>query len=202
MQPAGDNPDACERFSGEWLTRHGDLFQPGRRVLDLGCGPGDDTAQLTALGLWVVALDRDRPSLLQARAAAPAAHFVQADLAGGLPFKPGVFDVVVASLSLHYFRWETTRRIAGEVAGLIRPGGRLLCRVNRVGDVHFDYGVGPEHEPELFEVRPGHLKRFFTAETLAALLDEAFEIDALWPETTTRWELPKRTLVARARPKG
>jgi SAM-dependent methyltransferase len=172
------------------------------RVLDLGCGPGDDTAQLTAMGLSVVALDRDRPSLLQARAAAPTARFVQGDIAGGLPFKPCVFDVVVASLSLHYFHWETTRRIVREVAALIRPGGRLLCRVNQVGDVHFDYGVGPEREPELFEVRPGHLKRFFSEETLAELLDESFEIDALWAETTTRWEQPKRTLVARARPKG
>jgi SAM-dependent methyltransferase len=202
MQPANDSPDACERFSGEWLTQHADLFQPGLRVLDLGCGPGDDTAQLTALGLWVVALDRDRPSLLRARVAAPEAHVVQADIAGGLPFKPGAFDVVVASLSLHYFHWETTRRIVAEVGALIRPGGRLLCRVNRVGDVHFDYGVGPELEPELFEVRPGHLKRFFSEETLAALLTENFEIEALWPETTTRWEQPKRTLVARARPKG
>lgn len=202
MQPANDNPDACERETGEWLSFHHDLLPPGLRVLDLGCGPGDDTAQLVALDLRVVALDRDRPSLVQARAAAPAACCLQVDISNGLPFKPRMFDVVVASLSLHYFRWETTRRIVREVAGLIKPDGWLLCRVNRVGDVRFEYGVGTQHEPELFEVRPGHLKRFFTEETLDELLSEAFVIDTLWPETTMRWEQPKRTLVARARPKG
>ena len=202
MHPEASEPAEPQRPSGEWLATHHDLLRPGLRVLDLGCGWGNDAVELRNLELRVFGMDRSRENLEQARRAAPDVPLVQADMAQGLPFRPATFDLVVASLSLHYFPWETTRRIVRDVAGVLRPGGWLLCRVNRVGDVNFDYGVGVEHEPELFEVTPGHLKRFFSAETLADVLDEAFHVDVITPEMTTRFRAPKQTLVARAQRRG
>ena len=202
MHPEASEPAEPRRPSGEWLAAHHDLLRPGLRVLDLGCGWGNDAGELRKLGLNVIGMDRSRENLEQARRAAPDVPLVQADMAQGLPFRSAAFDLVVASLSLHYFPWETTRRIARGVADVLRPEGRLLCRVNRVGDVNFDYGVGVEREPELFEVTPGHLKRFFCETTLAELLDEAFRVDVITPETTTRFGAPKQTLVARAKRRG
>jgi len=40
---------------------------PGARVLDVGCGPGHDTAELRLLGLNAVGFDRSRGMLAQAR---------------------------------------------------------------------------------------------------------------------------------------
>jgi SAM-dependent methyltransferase len=202
MHPEKPHSTATQRPSGEWLAAHVGLLLPGLRVLDLGCGWGNDAVELHNLGLAVVGMDRSRDNLERARQVAPGVPLVQADMTQRLPFRAAAFDVVVASLCLHYFPWETTRRVVHDVADLIRPEGWLLCRVNRVGDVSFDYGVGIEHEPEFFEVEPGHFKRFFTEETLAELLCDAYRIDVITRETTTRFGAPKQTLVARAQRRG
>ena len=60
---------------------------PGRIVIDVGCGPGGYLPDLLAGGAPVVALDAARAMLDLARAAAPAALPVRADVAA-LPFRP------------------------------------------------------------------------------------------------------------------
>jgi SAM-dependent methyltransferase len=187
-----------ERPSDAWLDEHRDLLQPDLLALDLGCGTGEDSYDLLALGLRVIALDRSMHRLRRAHELAAAARFVRADITRDMPFAADTFDIVVASLSIHYFDWATTVRIAGEIARILRPGGWLICRVNRVGDVNFEYGCGPEIEPEYFEVRPGHRKRYFTETTLRELLEPCFTIDAISARGSRRWGAEKRTLVARA----
>jgi len=59
----------------------------GRPVIDMGCGPGGYLPDLHARGAPVVALDAARAMLDLARAAAPAAMPVRADIAA-LPFRP------------------------------------------------------------------------------------------------------------------
>jgi hypothetical protein len=68
-----------------------------------------------------------------------------------------------------------------------------------VGDTASLYGQGPEHEPDYFEVEPGHFKRFFSEaslrETLALHLEVAFIISQ---KTPVHGQYVKQTLVARA----
>ena len=187
------------RPSDPWLDDHSDLLGPGKLALDLGAGSGEDAAELTERGLSVIAFDQSLYRLRRARMIAPEARFVRGDMTKPFPFDDGVFDVVVASLSLHYFDWETSQRIVAEVSRVLRPGGWLIARVNRVGDVHFDYGVGREVEPEYFEVHPGHFKRFFTASSLRRLLMPSFNIDRIDERASWRWGKEKKTLMARAR---
>lgn len=52
----------------------------GQHILDLGCGPGDLSAQLAARGLTVTGIDRDPELLAAARTSAPHVHFEQQDL--------------------------------------------------------------------------------------------------------------------------
>ena len=187
-----------QRPSDPWLQEHRDLLVPGLLVLDLGCGSGEDTVDLRAFGLDVIAFDRSLWGLQRIRERAPGTRFVRGDMRETLPFADEQFDAVVASLSIHYFDWRTTERIVSEIYRVLRPGGWFVCRVNRVGDVHFEYGEGKEIEPEFFEVRPGHTKRFFNNAQLQALLDTAFDVDSIVPRVSTRWGKEKQTLVARA----
>ena len=71
------------------------------RLLDVGCGSADLPALLLRErpGLRVVGLDR---KLLHVRLAPPEVGRVVADV-NALPFAPGSFDVVTASLFLHHF---------------------------------------------------------------------------------------------------
>jgi SAM-dependent methyltransferase len=96
----------------------------GRRVLDAGCGAGRTAVWLVDQGAEVVGVDLS-PELLQiARERVPGASFAVADLARRLPFEDGSFDVVVASLVMHYLRdWVPTLR---ELRRVLRADGVVV----------------------------------------------------------------------------
>jgi SAM-dependent methyltransferase len=100
----------------------------GGRILDLGCGDGVLASILADRGAWAVGIDSDR-AMLEA-AALRAGHqqgrrprFVEGRVER-LPFRDGVFDVVVAVtvLCLVGDRVATVR----EAARVLRPGGQLV----------------------------------------------------------------------------
>ena len=101
------------------------------RVLDVGCGDGFLTKHIaarlptgSATGIdasWrMIALARERPDPPEARLA-----FLVAS-ADALPFRP-VFDLAVSFNALH---WVTDSGAAlRAMAGVVRPGGRLLLQL-------------------------------------------------------------------------
>jgi len=199
VMPAANSP----REYGSWLEGHANVFVPGMQVLELGCGLGDDAAEMTARGLRVVALDVSPERVAMAARRASAAQFVTADLTGGLPFRDNVVDLVVASLSLHYFDGKTTSAIFADIARVLREDGIILCRTNMVGERIALWGQGIEHEPDFFEVEPGRFKRFFSEESLKATLETAFIVEMVEVERTVMsGGLEKKTVVARARRSG
>jgi SAM-dependent methyltransferase len=194
-----DQSPEYARPSDPWLDEHANILWAGLTALELGCGSGEDTAELARMGANVFAFDRSIHQLRRTRAKAPQARLVHGDMRTGLPFADARFDIVVSSLAIHYFDWQTTCRIVAEIQRVLRPGGWLLCRVNRVGDANFEYGAGREIEPDFFEVRPGWFKRFFSEDTLRAALEPHFRVDSIAPRVSTRWGKDKQTLVAKAR---
>lgn len=98
----------------------------GRDVLDAGCGSGPLSAWLAGQGGRVAGIDASPRMIELARARAlPGASFAVADLGAPLPFRDGAFDVVVASLVLHYLHdWVAPLR---ELRRVLRPGGALVC---------------------------------------------------------------------------
>ena len=171
-----------------WISRIRDCSMDAA-VLELGCGGGRDTETLCAAGLAVVAADIARASLAQAAQKARRAAFVQLDLRESLPFRATSVQVVVASLSLHYFSWEGTTRAVDEIARCLRSGGLLLARFNSTRDVNHGAGVGEEIEPHLFRVGARD-KRFFDRTDVVRLL-AGWRIELLAEKTILRYEMPK-----------
>lgn len=97
----------------------------GRDVLDAGCGPGALTETLLDAGARVTAVDVSAEMLrLASTRVGSRAQLVVADLAGPLPFADDSFDLIVASLVLHYLRdWEP---VLTELRRVLRPAGRLV----------------------------------------------------------------------------
>jgi SAM-dependent methyltransferase len=73
----------------------------GQQVLDLGCGPGDLSAELAARGAVVTGVDQDSDLLAVARKRAPTARFEQQDLTN-LQL-PTSFDGMWCSFTAAYF---------------------------------------------------------------------------------------------------
>jgi SAM-dependent methyltransferase len=189
------------RAGDPWLERWLPLLRrsPARAVLELGCGRGRDTATLVDAGCVVVAADRDIDALRECHARVPAARRVQLDLgAPPLPFASARFSVVVASLSLHYFRWDMTLDLAGEIARCLAPSGALIVRLNSSEDVHHGAAAPDEIEPGLKLVE-GAAKRFFDRGAVEAML-HGWRIEFLEHSTIDRYDRPKTVWEAVARP--
>jgi SAM-dependent methyltransferase len=111
----------------EMLRLAGDVS--GLRVLDAGCGSGPLTAALQARGATVTGFDVSAAMVdLARRRLGEDADLHVADLGEPLPFADASFDLVVASLVLHYLQdWSGP---LAELRRVLRPGGRLQVSVN------------------------------------------------------------------------
>jgi SAM-dependent methyltransferase len=98
----------------------------GKRVLDVGCASGGLSEVFAERGASVVGVDLNPRLIDRARERLGSkAEFRVADIAAPMPFlESGSFDVVAASLVLHYLAdWGPPLR---EFARILRPGGALL----------------------------------------------------------------------------
>lgn len=103
----------------------------GLRVLDFGSGRGRAAALLGQLGYSVLGMDvspqPDWPSARNRR-------FLLADAGGGLPFRRGVFDAVLALGVLQYV--PNDEGLLAEFHRVLRPGGRLAVEVTHAGNLY------------------------------------------------------------------
>jgi SAM-dependent methyltransferase len=176
-----------------WLTPWLDHLrtQANEEVLEIGCGPGYDTAFLAHNGIKrLLATDIDTHALAQTAARVPSATVRALDLSDPLPFTSPRFGLVVASLSLHYFDWQHTVRIAREIHGCLLHGGMLATRVNSTADSYYGAVGHREIAPNFYEV-DGQTKRFFAEEDVRALFAEGWEFVALHSRTIARYRRPK-----------
>jgi ubiquinone/menaquinone biosynthesis C-methylase UbiE len=100
-----------------------------RRVLDVGAGTGVELAWLRELGAQdsnLVGVDLLPERVEFARRSFPSIDF-QSGNAELLPFPDASFDLVIAfTLFSSILDEATSRRVAGEIARVIAPGGALL----------------------------------------------------------------------------
>lgn len=129
---------------------------PGRRILDVATGLGQDAAQLAAAGARVVGLEPSRRMSQLARLAAapgnaPGPAFVRG-WGDALPFVEGCFDAVVCKGSLDHF--DRPRAALAEMARVTRADGRVVvaianfesaaCRMSRAWDGFREGWLGRE----------------------------------------------------------
>lgn len=97
--------------------------QPAERVLDLGCGTGDLTAQLAASGASVVGVDASNEMVTEARRKHPSLSFSVGD-GQELRFERE-FDAVFSNATLHWM--PRADDVATGVARALGPGGRFVA---------------------------------------------------------------------------
>lgn len=131
-----------------------------RRVLEVGCGPGEMAARISAeLGAAVVAVDMSERMVELARARGVDANVgdVQA-----LPFREGEFDCALAAWML--FHAADLDGAIGELARVLRAAGRLVAVTN-----------GSDHLAEIWELLGAEpVALSFRSENGAGLLRRCF----------------------------
>ncbi|MFC7514831.1 class I SAM-dependent methyltransferase [Herbaspirillum sp. GCM10030257] len=177
-----------------WLERWIPFIRaqaPVPAVLELGSGPGGDSAYLVEQGITsLICTDVSPKALARCARAAPGALTVCHDLREPLPFAERSFNVVIASLCLHYFAWDKTGTILRDIARCLTSGGILLCRLNSTRDVHYG-AVGHEQVGQNYYLVDGFPKRFFDRESVDLLFAHGWERISTEELSIARYEKPK-----------
>ena len=118
-----------------WLDAHPP--RRGARALDVGCGTGDNAAELARRGCAVTAFDVSAAAIDAAR----ARHGAIADWQVASATEPpdawrGAFDLVFEIYTLQCMPRDLRARAAAALADLVAPGGAMLviARAREPGD--------------------------------------------------------------------
>ena len=135
------------KFAGERTQPVFDLvhrirLENPRRIVDLGCGPGNSTAVLRARwpGAFLMGVDSSPEMIRKAREAHPEGQWLVGDAATWQDEAP--FDLVFSNAMLHWLPDHET--VCPHLLNLLAPGGALAIQV----PAHYD---SPLHR-EILEV--------------------------------------------------
>lgn len=136
----------AEWIEGQWLSPV--------RVLELGCGAGDQALMLAERGHQVTGIDISPVAIDWAREKAAArgldARFLEGSVLD-LPFPDGSFDWVLDGSCWHCIVGEDRRRFLPEIRRVLRPGG-IFTGAPMVNGSRFPNLPGYDAERRLHEI--------------------------------------------------
>jgi ubiquinone/menaquinone biosynthesis C-methylase UbiE len=162
----------------------------GDRALDVGCGTGEFTAELSEAGATPVGVEVAEAALERARQRHPGLDFRLVAIDGPLPFEDGSFDLVWASEVIEHV--TDTARWLSELRRVIVPRGRLLVTTPSHGRLRVALGG-----VERFSEPLGDHLHLYTKRSLQTLLGE-FGFTAVDVRAVEGPPLLRRSLFARA----
>lgn len=186
----------------DWLDRFSTVIDCCTgKILDLGCGGGNDTCYFVERGKKVTACDFSENAIENIKKNFPEVESaVCFNMLDEFPFEDNSFAIVCADLSLHYFREEDTKKILKEIQRVLVPGGHIFVRVNSIRDEKHGAGKGEEIEHHLYKYGNGTIKRFFDRDDIDCIFSD-FEIDFCEEQTMGRYDEEKITYCVSMRPK-
>ncbi len=144
--------------------------QPGERILDIGCGPGQLTAEIAATGATVTGLDSSPAMIGQARQNFPKLSFVLQSVTE-MRYS-SEFDAVFSNAALH---WVLNAQAAAKAIGnSLRKGGRFVAELGGHGNVQIiDHAVTSTLARYLGDNLPPANTYFPTIGEYATILDNS-----------------------------
>jgi trans-aconitate 2-methyltransferase len=176
------NPDQYARFRAERSQPFYDLLglvraRPGMRIVDLGCGTGELTAEMHRRleARETLGVDSSGAMLAETRAfAGGGTRFEEADLRelAARPEHAGAFELVLSNAALQWVPEQA--EVIEALTGLLAPGGQLAIQVPSNEDHPSHASARDVAAEEPFRTAlGGHVRRFsnLPLEGYAALLD-------------------------------
>lgn len=105
--------------------------QKGEKILDLGCGTGDLTYEISKLGANVMGIDLSSTMIEEAKKKYPNIKFA---IDNGETMRTNeTFDAVFSNAALHWMKQAS--KVVESVALALRPGGRFVAEFGGKGNV-------------------------------------------------------------------
>lgn len=111
-----------------WIDEYIEYFKNKGKCLELGCGIGQYSKRLMEYGYEVTSTDISETALREVKKFNKNTKIV--DMTERLPFESETFDLVFASLSIHYFDDKTTKQLVSEIKRVLKNDGLFIGSVN------------------------------------------------------------------------
>ncbi len=135
------------------------MLQPkaGERILDVGCGTGQLTAEIAKSGAQVLGLDQSAEMIATARRNFPDLQFEVADIAAAT--YDNEFDAVFSNAALHWVRNQ--REAIAAMARALKPGGRLVFEMGGRGNIQHVWNAATQALRAMGVAEPEKLSPWF-----------------------------------------
>ena len=145
------------------------LVEPGKHMVELGCGNGRDAVFFAGQGLCVTALDMSGEAIEQLKSRnIPNAEFQQGVFVNSDVHQPESYDYAYSRFTVHSINRSQEQVLLGNVFRGLRTGGKLFIEVRGVHDPLFGKGRQVEHNAFFYD---NHYRRFIVLEELTQSLE-------------------------------
>lgn len=142
------------------IIRFAKAFTAGDRLLDLGCGPGQNSRIFADFGLKVQGLDLSREMIARARENCPEGEF-RVGSAGSIPWE-GPFQGICLAFLIVHLKDKETASLIGRLPELLQPGSRVY--------ISFMSGKQPGLETTSFSSQPIYFN-YYNSTWINALME-------------------------------
>lgn len=146
------------------------LVEPGRELVELGCGNGRDAVYLAAQGLRVTALDMSQEAVSQLQdRGVPNASFLCGDFVNSHVHQADSYDYAYSRFTIHAINRNQEQVLLNNLFRGLRPGGKLFIEVRGVHDPLFGKGRQVERNAYFYD---NHYRRFIVLDELVNSLEQ------------------------------
>ena len=146
------------------------LVEPGRQMVELGCGNGRDAVFFADQGLHITALDMSQVAVSQLRGRNIAnAEFICGDFVNAAIHRPESYDYAYSRFTIHSINRNQEQVLLNNVFQGLRPNGKLFIEVRGVNDPLFGKGKQVEHNAYFYD---NHYRRFIVLDELVESLEQ------------------------------
>lgn len=145
------------------------LVEPGREMVELGCGNGRDAVFFAARGLRITALDMSQEAIAQLqRRNLSNVQFLCGDFVNSDVHRPDSFDYAYSRFTLHSINRNQEQVLLSNLFRGLRAGGKLFIEVRGVNDPLFGKGKQVERNAFFYD---NHYRRFIVLDELVESLE-------------------------------
>lgn len=152
------------------------LVEPGKRMVELGCGNGRDAVYFAGQGLQLTALDMSQEAITQLQSRnIPNAEFLCGDFVNADVHQPNSYDYAYSRFTIHSINHNQEQVLLNNLFRGLRPGGKLFIEVRSVNDPLFGKGRQVERNAYFYD---NHYRRFIVlTELLDSLESRGFRVE-------------------------